>query len=198
MGPSFNLGVMGRRFPGKRVDDSFGIQGHHSRACCRADDGDHDERTLPTTANFSFGRSVMKFIVNISILFLVGLLFTCGLSSCSRKVTPVSEAEYATTIVGNWTGRVGDENEVISFGADGHFVAQVRRAGFISNTLGQGVTGTIKGAWKINGKVISLTINSAEDLSLLNKTTTSTIESFNSDRLVVKSGNGYVTTFLRD
>ena len=41
--------------------------------------------------------------------------------------------------------------------------------GFISNTLGQGVTGTIRGTWSIQGKVITLTINSAENERLLNK-----------------------------
>jgi hypothetical protein len=139
----------------------------------------------------------MKSIVNISMVFLFGLLFTCGLSSCSKEVSPVVEAEYTTAIVGNWRGRVGDENETISFGADGSFVAEVRRAGFISNTLGQGVTGTIRGTWTIKGKVMSLSISGAEDLRVANKATTSMIEKFNSNQLVVKSGNGDTAIFIR-
>jgi len=72
----------------------------------------------------------------------------------------------------------------------------VRRTGFISGTLGQGVTGTI-GAWVINGKNISLNINSADDVSVLNKSATGTIEKFETNELVVKNGSGVSGTLVR-
>ena len=76
-------------------------------------------------------------------------------------------------------------------------MSQVRPRGFISNTLGQGVTGTIRGKWAISGKVITLNVGSAEDARLLNTTTTSTIESFKSNEFVVKSASGETSTFVR-
>jgi hypothetical protein len=139
----------------------------------------------------------MKKTKNIAHLFLFGLLFACGLSSCSPEVALVGEADYPAKIVGDWQGRVGSENETISFGADGRFVSQVRRSGFISNTLGQGVTGTIRGTWAIKGKVMSLSISSAEDERVVNKATTSTIETFKPSELVVKSSTGDIATFVR-
>ena len=92
---------------------------------------------------------------------------------------------------------VGDRTETISFNADGRFVSQERRRGFISNTLGQGITGTIRGTWAIKGKTITLNISSAEDVSVLNKATTSTIEAFKPNELVVKSATGDTSTFVR-
>ena len=81
--------------------------------------------------------------------------------------------------------------------ADGTFVAQVRPAGFISNTLSQGVTGTIRGTWTLTGKVITMKITSAENELLQNKVTTSTIVAFRQDQLVVRSVSGETSTFLR-
>jgi hypothetical protein len=100
-------------------------------------------------------------------------------------------------IVGQWQGTVGDVNEAITFGADGKFVSQVRQRGFISNTLGQGVTGTIGGIWAIQGKSITLKIDSAENERVLNKQTMSTIEAFRPNELVVKSDGGGTATFVR-
>src|SRR5208283_2826002 len=108
-----------------------------------------------------------------------------------------AESQYRNKLAGDWQGTVGDMNETISFHADGGFTAQVRPMGFISNTLGQGVTGTIGGTWAIQGKVITLTISSAENETLRNKTTTSTIESFKQNELVVKSASGETSTFVR-
>ena len=73
----------------------------------------------------------------------------------------------------------------------------MRRTGFISGTLGQGVTGTIRGAWVIDGKNISLNIKSADDVSVLNKSTTGAIEKFETNLLVVKNGSGASGTFVR-
>jgi hypothetical protein len=92
---------------------------------------------------------------------------------------------------------VGDMRESISFSANGSFVAHVRPVGFISNTLGQGVTGTIGGTWAIKGKSITLSITSAEDERVLNKSTTSTIETFRPNELIVKSNTEGASTFIR-
>ncbi len=75
-------------------------------------------------------------------------------------------------------------------------MTQVRPTGFISNTLGQGVTGTIRGRWAIADKIVTLNINSADE-RVINRTTTSTIELFKQSELVVRSSNGTVSTFVR-
>jgi hypothetical protein len=128
---------------------------------------------------------------------LAGLLLACALAACSRDGPPVAEADYPKSIVGDWQGTVGDERETISFRADGGFSSQVRRRGFISDTLGQGVTGSIRGTWAISGRTVTLTINSAEDVRLLNNSTTSTIETFKPNEIVVKSSAGGTATFVR-
>ena len=94
-------------------------------------------------------------------------------------------------------GTVGDMKEAISFSADGRFEAHLRPQGFISNTLGQGVTGTIGGTWAIKGTSITLSITSAEDERVLNKSTTSTIEAFRPNELMVKSSNDGTSHFVR-
>ena len=106
------------------------------------------------------------------------------------------EADYPSSIVGDWQGTVGDERETISFRADGGFTSQVRKRGFMSDTLGQGVTGSIRGTWAISGRRVTLTINSAEDVRLLNSIT-STIEAFTPNEIVVKSSAGDTATFVR-
>jgi hypothetical protein len=136
-------------------------------------------------------------VVSMTRLAFLGLLFASILSSCSSDVPSVPDAEYSARIVGEWQGTVGDARETISFDANGSFVSQIRARGFISNTLGQGVTGTIRGKWAIYGKVIILNISSAEDARLLNATTTSTIESFKPNELVIKSAGGETSTFVR-
>jgi hypothetical protein len=138
----------------------------------------------------------MKNVIKNTRLLLFGPIFALALSACSPEV-PVGEAEYPTKIVGDWQGRVGGTNETISFGADGTFVSQVRRSGFISDTLSQGLTDTIRGTWAIKGKFISFNITSSEDVRVLNKVATSTIETFRTNELVVKSSNGSTATFVR-
>jgi hypothetical protein len=132
-----------------------------------------------------------------SALCLAGLLLACALAACSRDGPPVPEADYPKRIVGDWQGTVGDERETISFRADGGFTSQVRRRGFISDTLGQGVTGSIRGSWAISGRTVTLTINSAENVRLLNSSTTSIIETFKPNEIVVKSAAGGTATFVR-
>jgi hypothetical protein len=124
------------------------------------------------------------------------LVFVLGVSACTRA-KPVAEADYAAKIVGNWLGTVGDMKESITFSADGSFIAQLRPQGFISDTLSQGVTGTIRGSWAINGKTIILKITSAEDVRLKNSRTSSTILAFNEKELTLKNDVGKTSTFTR-
>ena len=123
------------------------------------------------------------------------LLFALGLLSCSADST-VAVAEYPAQLVGRWQGTVGDTKESITFHADGSFQTFVRPTGFISNTLGQGVTGMIYGTWTIAGKVVTLNVENSDE-RIVNRTTTGTIEKFRENEIVVKSSNRDVTTFMR-
>jgi hypothetical protein len=140
---------------------------------------------------------VGKYLMNMIRFGLLALALAFGLSSCAPEGAPIQEAQYAATIVGDWIGTVGDTKETISFGADGKFVSDVRPGGFINNTLSQGIAGTIHGTWSIKSKVITLTISSAEDVTLLNRATTGTIESFTRNELVITSSSGETSTFVR-
>ena len=135
--------------------------------------------------------------MKVARLSVLRLLLAGVLGSCSPDGGPIAEEQYAAKIVGDWQGSVGDERETISFAADGGFTSQVRRRGFISDTLGQGVTGTIRGTWTIDGKSITLNIKNAEDVRSVNPTVTSTIETFKPNEIVVKSAAGGTATFLR-
>jgi hypothetical protein len=126
-----------------------------------------------------------------------GILLASLLMSCSSSGTPVPQADYATRIVGGWQGTVAGISETITFNADGKFVSEVRPRGFISNTLGQGVTGTVRGTWQIRGNAITLNVTSAQDARLADTATRSTIEKFVPDEIVVKSEKGDMSTFRR-
>ena len=128
----------------------------------------------------------------------LGLLLALGLgvSSC-MPAKPVAEAEYGAKIMGNWLGTVGNMKESINISGGGSFIAQLRPQGFISNTLSQGVTGTIRGTWAINAKTITLKITSAEDERVKNSVTSSTILAFNQDELSMKNERGETSTFTR-
>ena len=130
-------------------------------------------------------------------LFFMVLLFACGLAACSPDGAAVAEADYPAKIVGNWQGEVAGENETMSFAADGGFVSLVRSDGFISTTLGQGVTGKIRGTWAISGNSITLNINSTEHDQVLNSRAIGTIETLKPNALVVKSSTGITSTFVR-
>ena len=56
-------------------------------------------------------------------LSCVALLLALGLAECSSDGAPLAERDYASKIVGQWQGTVGDVNEAITFGADGKFEA---------------------------------------------------------------------------
>jgi hypothetical protein len=118
-------------------------------------------------------------------------------ASCTNNSPPVSETEYSTKIVGRWQGTVGDLKETMSLNSDGTFVCQLYPRGFIANTLSQGVTGTIRGTWKITGAIITLRITSAENETLGNRITSSTIVAFKEDELVLKSDRGETSPFQR-
>ena len=117
---------------------------------------------------------------------LCGFLFACGLSSCTPE-SPVAESAYSSKLVGEWRGTVErDDREVISFKADGRFTCQLQPLDSSPTLFGQGITGTIRGTWAVDGKIITLSISSAEDERVLNKATTSTIVSFKADELKVE------------
>ena len=137
----------------------------------------------------------MKYNFHSSRLGLV-LALALGILSCT-PARPVAEADYGKKIVGNWLGTVGNMKESITFNGDGSFTAQLRPQGFISNTLSQGVTGTIRGTWSINGKTMALKIASAEDERVKNRVTSSTILAFNQDELSIKNERGQTSTFTR-
>jgi len=128
----------------------------------------------------------------------LGLLVTLalGVSSC-RPLKPVAESEYAAKIMGNWIGDVGHMSESMTLNGDGSFIARLRPQGFISNTLSQGATGTIRGTWNIKGKTITLRITSAEDERVKDRVTSSTILTFNQDELSLKSDRDEISTFSR-
>jgi hypothetical protein len=127
---------------------------------------------------------------------LLGLVLAFCLTSCAPNAT-VPVADYPKQLVGDWQGTVGETRETIRFSADGTYVADLRQTGFISNTLGQGVTGTIRGTWTIADRVVTLKIDSADQERVVNRTTTGTIESFKQSELVVRSSIGTVSTFVR-
>ena len=135
-------------------------------------------------------------VVTIARLLLFALLPVSDFTACTRT-SPVTEADYRAKLVGDWLGTVGDTKEAISFKADGNFIAQVRQAGFISNTLSQGTTGTIRGIWSVAGKTITMRVTGADKENRQNKETSSTIESFTQNELVVRSVSGETSTFMR-
>jgi len=135
----------------------------------------------------------------VTAVLVFSLSMACALSvlSCAPTGAPIDEAQYAAKLDGSWQGTVGDVKESMTFGADGKFVSKVRPLGFISNTLGQGVTETIRGTWTIRDKVITLKITSSDNEHLLNQATSSTIVAFKQDELVVRSAGGETSTFRR-
>ena len=144
----------------------------------------------------SFG-TFPKSLPGLMLGALLSALLVLGLSSCERDGASIPASQYGANLVGDWQGTVGTTKETISFRADGGFTALVRPMGFISNTLDQGTTGTIRGTWAVQGQVITLSIGSAEDERLLNRTTTSRIMTFKQNELVVKSASGETSTFVR-
>jgi len=136
-------------------------------------------------------------LVKVAGSLVVTLLFAWGLAACSPNTPTVAEADYPSAIVGNWQGTVDGTNETISFGADGEFVSLVRPGGFISMTLSQGVTGKVSGTWTIKGKSITLKISGIEHERVSNSVATAAIETLRPNELIVRSGTGVTSTFVR-
>lgn len=136
-------------------------------------------------------------LVKLTGLLVFTLLFACGLAACSPNTATVAEAEYPSKIIGNWLGKVGSTNETISFSANGEFESQVRPGGFISMTLSQGVTATVRGTWIIKGRSITLNISGTEHVGVPNSVAMATIETLKPNELLVKSSTGVTSTFLR-
>lgn len=128
---------------------------------------------------------------------IVVVIWGFCLASCSNNSSNVPETEYSTKIVGNWQGTVGRLKETMSINGDGTFVCRLQPMGFIASTLSQSVTGTIYGTWKITGAIITLTITGAENESLRERITSSTIVAFKDDKLVLKSDRGETSPFER-
>ena len=104
-------------------------------------------------------------------------------AACANNTRPVSEGEYSARILGLWQGTVGDSRETMSFDSDGAFVCQLHPTGFIANTLSQAVTGKISGTWNITGTRVTLTVTGAQNERWVNRTASSTIVSFEENKL---------------
>jgi len=124
-------------------------------------------------------------------------LLAVGLAACEQDGAVVLEPQYASELLGSWEGTVSGQQETIRFDADGSFTARTHQTGFINTTLGQGVAGSIDGRWEINGRVIKLVIEGAENVQPLNLSTTSNIVSFNQNKLVMNSVGAGNAIFLR-
>jgi hypothetical protein len=130
-----------------------------------------------------------KLIVVLPLLFL--------LSSCANNKKFVAEKEYSTEFVGEWMGTVGDVKETMNIHSDSTFICQVYPMGFLANTLSEGKNGSISGTWKINGAIITLNITGEKNEIVENSIALSTIESFNTEEIVLKSDGGETTTFTK-
>lgn len=91
----------------------------------------------------------------------------------------------------------GALKEAMSVDGNGTFVCQLHPTGFIANTLSQGVTGTVRGTWKISGAIITLKITGAKNERLLNRIISSTIVAFKEDEFILKSDRGEISSFQR-
>jgi hypothetical protein len=119
------------------------------------------------------------------------------IASCARNTTPIALAEYPTGIVGHWQGMVGSSRETMTIDGDGTFICQIHPMGFLANTLSEGVAGKVSGTWKIKGAVITLQITGEKHEKVGNRIASSTIESFNADKLTLKSDRGETSSFQR-
>ena len=136
------------------------IVGSQSQALMR-----HPDQNMTT----NYRAPIFRKLIDITRLSLFG---ECWLSADFQHHVhpwPVKEAEYSATIVGDWFGTVETEKSPVLVIANGSFVGTVRASeGFISNTLGQGVTRQLAetGRSKVS---LTLSITSAEDERVLNE-----------------------------
>jgi len=143
------------------------------------------------------GIDLVKSDNALTVRAIAAIIFGFCLASCTNNSLPVPEAEYSTKIIGRWQGIVGNSKETMSINHDGTFVCQLQPTGFISNTLSQGVMGTVQGTWKITGAIITLKITGEENERLKNKSTSSTILAMKEDKLTLKSDRGDTSSFRR-
>jgi len=126
------------------------------------------------------------------------IVFGLCLTTCANiNLTPVSEAEYSTKIVGCWQGTVGDSKETMSINRDGTFVCQIHSTGFFATTLSQSLPGRISGTWKITGSIITMNITGSKNEHVENKIASSVIMAFKTDELTLKSDHAGTSSFLR-
>jgi hypothetical protein len=85
----------------------------------------------------------------------------------------------------------------MSIDRDGTFVCQLHPMGFIANTLSQGEAGKISGTWNITGTRVTLTVTGAQNERLVNRTASSTIVSFDENKLVLRSDRAETSPFQR-
>ncbi len=140
--------------------------------------------------------AVAPLLQGVSRVALVVLL-ALPMLACEREGAVLAESQYQAALVGNWRGDVDGDSESISFQADGRFSSEVLPTGFISTTLDQGVPSSVRGAWTLQGNVITLNIDQASGAPPANMATTSTIASFHENALMVKSDTGQTSTFIR-
>ncbi len=119
------------------------------------------------------------------------------LASCTNNILDVSKAEYPTKIIGTWQGTVGNLKETMKIMGDGNFVCRLHPGGFISNMIFPTVPGEVRGTWKINGEIITLSITGEKNENLKNRIASSTIVSFKEGELVLKSARGETSSFQR-
>ena len=85
----------------------------------------------------------------------------------------------------------------MTIGGDGTFVCHIYPMGFLANTLSQSVPGKVSGTWNINAAIITLKITGEKHEHLGDQITSSTIESFKADELILKSDRGETSSFQR-
>lgn len=132
----------------------------------------------------------MKKVISVVVLGFF-------LASCTNNLLTVSKEEYPTKIIGTWQGTVGNLKETMSIKGDGGFVCRLHPGGFIANMIFPTVPGTVRGTWKINGEIITLSITGEKNENLRNRIASSTIVAFKEDELVLKSARGETSSFLR-
>jgi hypothetical protein len=127
----------------------------------------------------------------------LGLLFAAVLASCSSDAPPVPEADYPARLFGGYCLSLVS-HRALPFAtertADEPPLPNLRHKRSVRVKC---VTDRVRGTWAINGKVITLKVSDAEDVRLLSKTITSTIESFKPKEFVVKNERGDTSTFGR-
>jgi hypothetical protein len=134
---------------------------------------------------------------NYSWLLVAVAASALGMISCQAPSQPIAQVDYATNIVGNWQGAVGDEKELMTLNPNGTFVCRLRQLGFIANTLSESRPGTIRGTWILRGRNITLRVASETNEYPRNRISSSTIIAFKKDELTLKTARGETSTFTR-